>query len=302
MRTAVIDIGTNTLLLLVVEASPRGLRAVIDRCRFGRLGQGLGATGVLHPEAVARSLEICREYRAELDRAGVSAPRVIGTQALREARNAAEFTGPAAQLLGAPIEIISGEREAELAFRAQAESLPALRGRRFAVADVGGGSTEVIVGEGSRVLSATSIPIGAVRLAERHLRHDPPTATEREALCADIDAHLAARQLDSHLPLVASAGTATTLAAVDLGLGTYDPERVHGHTLSPEQLAAITDRLLRGTTAERRATVGIEAERADVIPAGAAIFDRLVRRLASPQIVISDRGIRWGLAYELAAA
>jgi exopolyphosphatase/guanosine-5'-triphosphate,3'-diphosphate pyrophosphatase len=303
VRSAVIDIGTNTLLLLVAEPDPAGgLRRLIDLCRFGRLGQGLDASGRLHPDAIARSLDICREYRAELDRLAVPRLRVVATQAMREAGNAAEFVAPAEQILGASIEIIAGAREAELAYRAQAESLPALRGRPFVVADVGGGSTEIIVTDGVRVVSAVSVPIGAVRLAERHLRHDPPDADDRAALVADIDRHLAPLTLPAAVPLVASAGTAANLAAADLGLAVYDPERVHGHTLTPAALAALTERLLTATTAERRAIVGIEPQRADVIPAGAAIFARLVTRLAAPAVVVSDRGIRWGLAYEMATS
>lgn len=300
MRRAVIDIGTNTLLLLVVEPGPdRTLRAVVDWCRFGRLGQGLDQTKQLHPDAIARSLDICREFRAALDQHAVERVDVIATQSLREATNAATFAEPAAAILGAPIQIISGEREAELAFASAAHSLPALAGAPFVVADVGGGSTEVIPGEGARLWSATSVPIGAVRLTERHLRGDPPTAAERAALTAAIDAALAPLELPRAVTLVASAGTATTLAALDLALP-YDPERVHGHTLTPERLAALTDRLLAATVAERRALVGMQAQRADVIAAGAAIFARLAVRLAAPRVVVSDRGIRWGLAYATA--
>lgn len=298
MRRAVIDIGTNTLLLLIAERDAGGeLRAVVDWCRFGRLGQGLDRSRELHPDAVARSLAICREYRDAMDAHGVTAVDVIATQALREARNAASFAEPAAAILGAPIQIISGEREAELAFRSAAFSLPALRGAPFVVADVGGGSTEVITGEGTTFASAVSVPIGAVRLTERHVHSDPPTAGERAALVADIDRALAPLTLPTGVVLVASAGTASTLAALDLA-APYDPARVHGHQVTPAQLAELTERLLAATVAERRALPGMEPQRADVIAAGAAIFARLAHRLAAPAVVVSDRGIRWGLAYE----
>jgi exopolyphosphatase/guanosine-5'-triphosphate,3'-diphosphate pyrophosphatase len=303
VRTAVIDIGSNTLLLLITEPTATGdLRAVVDLCRFGRLGQGLDASGRLHPDAIARSLDICREYRAAMDAHGVDRVAVVATEAVRKAANGADFVEPARALLGAEIAVIPGEREAALAFTAQARSLPALRGRPFAVADVGGASTEVIVTDSARVVSAVSVPIGAVRLAERHLRHDPATADERAALAADIDAHLAALALPAGVALVASAGTATTLAAVELGLTRYDPDRVHGLTLPAARVLELADRLLAATAAERRALPGIEPQRVDVIHAGAEIFARLVVRLGAPEVVISDRGIRWGLAYELAAA
>ena len=303
MRTAVIDIGSNTLLLLITEPGPDGeLRAVADLCRFGRLGQGLDASGRLHPDAIARSLDICREFRATLDAHPVARIAIIATQAVREAANSADFVEPARALLGAEIAVIPGEREAALAFTAQARSLPVLRGRRFVVVDVGGASTELVVADGAHVVSAVSVPIGAVRLAERHLRHDPPTAEERAALAADIDARLAPLDLPTGVALVASAGTATTLAAVELALPVYDPARVHGLTLTPTRVTELADLLAVATSAERRAMPGIEPQRADVIPAGAAIFARIVARLQAPEVVISDRGIRWGLAYELADA
>ena len=302
MRTAVIDIGSNTLLLLIVEPDAgRELRAVADLCRFGRLGKGLDASGRLHPDAIARSLDICREFRGVMDEHGVGRVAVIATEAVRKASNGGDFVEPARAILGADIAVIPGEREAALAFGAQVQSLPALRGRRFVVADVGGASTEVIAGDGARVQSAVSVPIGAVRLSERHLRHDPATADERAALAADIDAALAPLDVPRGVTLVASAGTATTLAAIELGLTTYDPARVHGLTLSAERVQQLAERLLTASNGERRAMPGIEPQRVDVIHAGAAIFARLAVRLDAPEVIISDRGIRWGLAYELTA-
>lgn len=302
MRTAVIDIGTNTLLLLITERDGGGLRAVVDLCRFGRLGQGLDASGELHPEAIARSLEICREYRAAIDAAGVARTIVVGTQALREARNAAAFVGPAEGILGAPIEIIAGAREAALAYRAVVEGLPSVAGRPFIVVDVGGGSTEIVASDGAAVTGAISLPIGAVRLTERHLRHDPPTADERAALIADIDAQLARATIPAGATVVATAGSATTLAAVQLGLDGYDPARIHGVHIPTTSVDAVLDRLLDLTVADRRAVRGMEPKRADVIAAGVAIFARVVHRAAATEMVISDRGIRWGIAYEAAAA
>lgn len=303
MRTAVIDIGSNTLLLLITEPGPDGeLRAVVDLCRFGRLGKGLDASGRLHPDAIARSLEICREYRAVMDQHAVDKIAVVATEAVRKAANGAEFTAPARELLGAEIAVIPGEREAALAFAAQVKSLPALRGRTFVVVDVGGASTEFVVADGGQVVSAVSVPVGAVRMTERHLRHDPPTADERAALAADLDAQLAALTLPTGATLVASAGTATTLAALDLRLAAYDPARVHGHRLTPARLVELADGLATSTSDQRRAMVGMEPQRVDVIAGGAAVFARAVARMQADEVVVSDRGIRWGLAYELAEA
>jgi exopolyphosphatase / guanosine-5'-triphosphate,3'-diphosphate pyrophosphatase len=293
--TAVIDIGTNTLLLLIVDDA---MRPVVDLCRFGRLGKGLDATGRLADESIANSLEICREYRRVMDEHGVARPIVIATQAAREASNAADFVGPAERILGAEIEVIAGQREAELAATAVAWTFPELAAARYLVVDVGGGSTELITVHGGRVASEVSVPIGAVRLTERHLRHDPPVAAEIAALTADIDRHLAGVALPREVPVVGTAGTATTLAAVHLGLARYDAAAVTGLRMSPAAVAALYARLLAATVAERKAIAGVEPQRADVIAAGAAIFARILERLAAPVLITCDRGIRWGVAYE----
>src|SRR4051794_47419 len=295
MAIAVIDIGTNTLLLLIVD---QAMHPVVDLCRFGRLGKGLDATGRLAADAIATSLEICREYRQVMDDRGVARPIVIATQAAREASNADDFLGPAQQILGAPIQVIAGEREAELAALAVARTFPELAPARYLVVDVGGGSTEIIAVDAGRVVSQTSIPIGAVRLTERHLHHDPPTAPEIVALSADIDRHLATLDLPRSVPVIGTAGTATTLAAVKLGLEHYDPEAVTGLRISRDAVNVLHARLLALGVAERKAMPGIEPQRADVIAAGAAIFARILQRIDAPVLITCDRGIRWGLPCE----
>jgi exopolyphosphatase/guanosine-5'-triphosphate,3'-diphosphate pyrophosphatase len=299
-RHAVVDIGSNTLLLLVTEPDGAGgLRSVVDLCRFGRLGQGLDATGRLAGEAIERSLAIAREYRAEMDRVGADRVTVVGTAALRAASNAADFVAPAEAILGAPIEVISGEREAALAYRSVAVGLPALAGKPFVVVDVGGGSTEIVQSDGARVTAAVSFPIGAVRLAERHLAHDPPTAEEVAALDRDVDATLAVT-LTPGVAVVGTAGSATTIAAIHLGLDGYDPARIHGVRVPAAAVEALEARLCALPVAERRAIRGMEPKRADVLPAGCAIFAAVLRKAGAAEMIVSDRGIRWGVAYEAA--
>ena len=295
MPTAVIDIGTNTLLLLIVDDA---MQPIVDLCRFGRLGKGLDATGRLAEDAIENSLEICREFRRVMDQHGATRPAIIATQASREAANAADFVGPAEAILGAPIEVIAGEREAALAATAVARTFPELAGTRYVVVDVGGGSTELITVEADRVVSQVSVPIGAVRMTERHLAHDPPTAAEVAAMMADIDRQLAALVLPRGVPVIATAGTATTLAAVTLGLARYDAAAVTGLRLSRDAVAALLDRLLAATVVERKAMPGVEPQRADVIAGGAAIFARVLAAIDAPVMITCDRGIRWGLAYE----
>jgi exopolyphosphatase/guanosine-5'-triphosphate,3'-diphosphate pyrophosphatase len=295
MAIAVIDIGTNTLLLLIVDEA---MHPLADLCRFGRLGKGLDATGRLADDAIAASLEICREYRHVMDDHGVARPVVIATQAAREAANAADFIGPAEQILGAPIQVIAGEREAELAALAVARTFPELAAARYLVVDVGGGSTEIITVDAGRVIARVSLPIGAVRLTERHLRHDPPTAPDIAALTADIDRHLAAQELPRSVPVIGTAGTATTLAAIKLGLDHYDAAAVTGLRISRDTVNVLLARLYATSVAERKGILGIEPQRADVIAAGAAIFARILQRIDAPVLITCDRGIRWGVAYE----
>jgi exopolyphosphatase/guanosine-5'-triphosphate,3'-diphosphate pyrophosphatase len=293
---AIIDIGTNTMLLLIVDEA---MKPIVDACRFARLGQGLDASGRLADDAIARGLEVCREYRAMLDTHGVAVPVVVGTQALREASNRDAFAVPAHDILRAPVEVITGVREAELAFASVVRTFPDLS--RVVVVDVGGGSTEIVVGEGGTIARATSLPIGAVRLTERHLKNDPPSAEEARALFREIDIHVDTIDVPRGIPVVATAGTATTLAALALRLVKYDAEQVTGYRMSSMAIDAQLARLLTANLVARRAMRGMEAGRADVIAAGVAILSRLVGRMEAPELIVADRGVRWGIAYEHAS-
>lgn len=295
MNHGVIDIGTNTLLLLII--SPEG-GTLEDLCRFARLGEGLDATGKLRADAIARTLDYCREYREKLDLHGVETPTVIATQALREATNATELIEPAQEILRGTIEVIDGLREATLAAGSVAQTFPELSGRPYIVVDVGGGSTEVIVTDGRTVQSATSVPIGAVRMSERHLRSDPPVQDEITRMLDDIDRHLATLSLPTGVFVVGTAGTATTIAAVDLGLAQYDADKVTGARIDPKVVERQLAQMLKMTVAQRRAMRGMEPERADVICGGVAIYARILQQVGAKKLITCDRGIRWGVAYE----
>jgi exopolyphosphatase/guanosine-5'-triphosphate,3'-diphosphate pyrophosphatase len=301
VRVAAVDIGSNTLLLLVAQVDATGaLQAVRDECRFGRLGQRLDATGQLADEAIERSLGIVREYRALIDELKVERVVVAGTEALRKASNADRFVAPAEQILRAPIEVVTGEREAQLVHLAVARSFPDLAGKSFVIADVGGASTEIIVTRDGELALLTSLPIGAVRMSERHLHGDPPTADQARALLADIDRALTAVDLPRDVPVVGTAGTASSLATVEQKLRVYHPDRVNGFRLSPAQVDRLLARFFELTVAEKRRLPGLEPERADVIAGGAAIYARLCHRVHAPEMIVSDRGLRWGLAHQAA--
>ena len=301
-RIGVIDIGTNTLLLLIAERSAdNSIVAVVDECRFGRLGKGLDASGELAIGSMADSLAICHEYRALLDHYEVEIPTVIATQAMREARNAQEFVGPAQAILRAPLQIIAGDREASLAAASVRGGLPQLQGQRYIVVDVGGGSTEFIVTDGNNIESAVSVPVGAVRMTERFLKSDPPLPAELAALDSFLTTTLAALHLPQGLTMIGTAGTATTLAAIHLQLSTYSADRVTGVTFTRAQLETICQRINHASVSERKTWPGMVAQRADVIAGGTAILSAAVAAAQATAFTVCDRGIRWGMATELLA-
>lgn len=298
-KYASIDIGSNTLLLLIVDDSSGTPVAIVDECDFGRLGQGLAHSSNLHPDAIARSLDVVRGYREIMDEHELAGVACVGTQALRESENRAEFIEPAEAILGCRIEIIAGEREAELVARAVITDFPERCQGELLCVDVGGASTEFIRISKGELTSVVSLPIGAVRLSEAHLASDPPTEAEIQNLYDAIDAEIAKTELPLGAQLVGSAGTATSLASIKLGLATYQPDRIHGHEMRRDEVQATTRLLLEATVAEKRVLPGLEPKRADVIAGGVAIYDAVMHALRAESMVISDRGVRWGLAYEL---
>jgi exopolyphosphatase/guanosine-5'-triphosphate,3'-diphosphate pyrophosphatase len=297
---ATIDVGTNTTLLLVARQTPTGAIEVLDeRAEITRLGRGIGAGGALGAEGLARTLDALRAY-ATLARQHGARIVAVGTEGLRRAPNAADFLGPAAEILGVPVQVIDGAREAALTFRAAAASFPdEARAGTLVVVDIGGGSTEIVVAERGAVRFRTSLPLGSVRLTEKHVRHDPPAQAERDAIAAEVDAGLATVPWPAAgALLVGVAGTVTSLAAMALRLATYDPARVHGFDLSVAALDAEIARLAGSAQAQRERIVGLDPRRADVIFAGAIILARIAAAARAPAIRVSDRGIRWGLLHE----
>ena len=301
MKIATLDIGTNTVLLLIAETSPgtsNRLIVVEEHAEIARLGEGVDKTGELSAAAIERVLEILARYATRIEAQGVDKVAAIGTQALREVRNGAAFLERARAILGCEVEVISGDREAALSWLATARSLPSGAGTRRTVVDIGGGSTEILVG-GAQVERGVSVPIGSVRLTERCIAHDPPTEEEKRALVRQIDEALAAAPTPEG-ELVGIAGTVTTLCAIHLGMTDYDGERVHGLTMKRAEVENVVDGLGRMPVADRRRTPGLHPKRADVIYAGGVILLRLMAKGGIEALTVSDRGIRWGLAYELA--
>jgi exopolyphosphatase/guanosine-5'-triphosphate,3'-diphosphate pyrophosphatase len=299
---ATIDVGTNTTLLLVARVEPSGAITVLeDRAAITRLGRGIGAGGALGAEGLQRTLDALRGYAALARQHGAHVA-AVGTEALRRAPNGRDFLDPAAEILGVPVEVIDGAREAALTFRAALESFPDAAKGAMIVVDIGGGSTEIIVSQGGAVTWSRSLPLGSVRLTEKHVRHDPAAAGEVDAIAREIDDSLGVVPWPAaEATLVGVAGTVTSLAAMALELASYDADRVHGHSLTVAELDGELARLRASTQAERERIVGLDPKRADVILAGAVILRRIAHAAGAQAARVSDRGIRWGLLYELRA-
>lgn len=296
-RVAAIDLGTNTTLMLVAEVGAANeLVRLEDRATITRLGRGVDRSGRLDPVAVHATLHALRQYRNCAD-AWTADLVAVGTSALRDADNRDDFLLPAQAILGVAVEVVAGEREAALTFCGALEGL-ATDGDHLMVVDIGGGSTEFVLGEGNAIGHRVSVNLGSVRMHERYGLSAPAESSHVAALRADVASMLRRTGLEPPPRLVATAATATTLAAMHLGLRQYDRERIHGMQLTAEALSAQVDRLLGASMHERHQMAGLDPQRADVIPVGALILEEVVRWCGCDVVVVSDGGVRYGLARE----
>ncbi len=300
-RHAVIDIGSNSVLLLVMQTD--GI-VVCDRSHITRLSQGVFERGVLDPGAVERTHAVIATLAEEARQLGARRVVAVGTEALRRARDGAEFL---ARLEREGVvddaRCLDGEEEAALTLEASRRALP-VPGEALAVVDVGGGSTEIAWQRAGRV-SGISLPLGSVRLTEALVGADPIVASDlerlREHIATALEAVPADRDGPAGAPLVAVAGTATTLAALDLALDPYDPDAVEGYPVDRTRLEDWSRRLAALDVPARCALPGMEAGRADVIVAGLEILAASARRLGARSLRVSGRGVRHGVALQLAA-
>ncbi len=316
-RVAAIDCGTNSIRLLVADVDGGRLHDVVRRAEVVRLGHDVDRTGRLAPDALARTLDMARQYAAVCRELEATAVRFVATSATRDASNREEFAAGVRDVLGVDPEVVSGTEEAELSFRG---AVSALRPRQadgptgghdgpYAVVDLGGGSTELVVGT-TRPDAAWSMNVGSVRLTERCLRTDPPTADETAAATAAVDTAL--DEALTHVPLAAVrtlvglAGSVTTITAHALGLDRYDRARIDGAVLSVDQTLAACDDLLHLPRAQRAALGFMHPGRVDVIGAGALVWSRVVQRVAAAsgvtRVVTSEHDILDGIALSLASS
>ena len=302
-RLAALDVGTNSTRLLVADVADGAVVAELTReMVITRLGKGVDRTGRFDPSALARTLEVLAGYAETCRRLGVERRRLVATSATRDAADRQVFLDGVRDLLGVEAEVLTGRAEAAAAYRGATADLEG--DQATLVVDIGGGSTELILGDGGTARAMVSLDIGCVRLFERHLHSDPPAAAEVAALRADVAAHLArvAGVLDPAAAerVVGVAGTVTTVAAIALGLDTYDPRRIHRATLDASDITATAGKLAAMTVAERAALPVMAKGREDVIAAGALLLDELVGTFQIRQVVASETDILDGVLLGLA--
>jgi exopolyphosphatase / guanosine-5'-triphosphate,3'-diphosphate pyrophosphatase len=312
-RVAAIDCGTNSIRLLVADVPPVGPAVdLLRRMEVVRLGQGVDATGRLAPEAIERTRVVLAEYTAQARDLGVDDLRMVATSATRDAANRADFEAMVLDTLGRKPDVVPGLEEAELSYLGATASLAAAARAHgseppqppFLVVDIGGGSTEFVLGDAAGVRAAHSVDIGCVRLTERHLRSDPPTAAEIDGAEADIRAALAevraAVPVAEAASLVGLAGSVTTVAALALRLPAYDAETIHGSRIAVPEVAAVTADLLAASRSRRAAMPVMHPGRVDVIGAGSLILRVLMQEFGFAEVVVSEHDILDGIALRLA--
>jgi exopolyphosphatase/guanosine-5'-triphosphate,3'-diphosphate pyrophosphatase len=307
LRVAAVDCGTNSIRLLIADCTDGVLTEVDRHMKVVRLGQGVDSTGAFAPDALVRTFEACAEYAEIVRAAGVDRLRFVATSAARDVSNRDEFFAGVSERFGVEPDIISGAEEAELTFRGATSGLAALEvPGPYLVADIGGGSTELVLGDANGVLAAESLDMGSVRMTERHLHSDPASIEEMAAATKDVDALLDSTvvPLSEARCLIGVAGTVTTVAAVALKLTEYDPAVVHHARISAPLLLDTTSWLMGSTRMARSGVPAIHPGRVDVIGAGALILQRLHDRLADglayDEVLVSEHDILDGVALALA--
>ena len=295
---ASIDIGTNTILLLVAKIDQGQLKPLLEIETIVRLGEGLQKSGVLSEEVMKIGIRALNQYVDHCRAFGVEEIFAVGTSALREAKNSGDFLRVVRENFNLSIEIISGEEEAHLSYLAVAEDLKGVD-KPILVVDVGGGSTEIIRGKGEQINHWISLPMGSVRFTEQFLLSDPVQEGEWNDMVERIQAVLSRLpEIDEPVMLVAVGGTATTLASVEQQLERFVPERIHHFVLTRQALGNQLSLFKAKTLDERRRIPGLPPARADVILAGGAILYLAMEKLKCPSALISCHGIRYGLLYD----
>jgi len=305
MRVAVVDIGTNSTRLLIADVDPStgAVEEIMRRSRVTRLGHGVDSGGSLSQEAEDRVTATLADYRDALAAHGCKANLAVLTSAVRDAANGAAFAARVREDYGLDARVLSGEEEAQLTFLGAMSGRPA-PSEPTVVIDIGGGSTEFVVGIGHTAGFHVSVAAGVVRMSERHIHSDPPDPRELQSLALDTRAtFLDGLPPEERAPVkrgIAVAGTATSAAAIDLELDPYDPSRVHGYPLLLATVELLLARLADMTDAQRRTLVGLEPDRAPTIVAGMILLAEALRAFELEQVEVSEHDILYGGVMRLA--
>ena len=294
-RVASVDLGTNSTRLLVADVEGDRLEEIVRRLTITRLGEGVDERRKLLPLPITRVRNCLTDYRRELESLGAERTLAIATSAVRDAENGEAFLGEIEWSYGFTTRLLEGDEEAALMYRGVTAGRPPLEDT--VLVDIGGGSTELVLGTNGGPVASTSLDVGCVRVTERFLATDPPTPTELATAAAHVRSLLPA---DEARAAIGVAGTVTTLATLDLGLAEYDPERTHGHRLALASVERELERLAALTLEGRTNVPGIEPGRAPVIVAGIVVLRELMRGYELDEIEVSERDILHGAAFAAA--
>ncbi|MBI5376891.1 MAG: Ppx/GppA family phosphatase [Candidatus Schekmanbacteria bacterium] len=296
---ASIDIGTNSVLLLVISSKEEGnnFEILAEDARITRIGEGVSDSSFLKYDAMKRTINVLQEYKKIATELGASVVKVVATSAVRDAKNSSEFIALAKQSVNIDVEIISGDREAELVYESAITSAKSFHINRMLVVDIGGGSTEFIVGKESKIEKVRSLQCGSVRMTEECLRDDPPTPFEMKLLRKIVQ-----RKLSEIIPseweaecCIGVAGTVTTVAQIMLGIMHYKRSLIEGYKIEIQRLEELIDKLSMLKIEERKKITGLHPDRADVILAGAVILQEIMNHFNYSFVITSTMGLRYGL-------
>lgn len=301
---AVVDIGSNSTRLLVAEVAEGRVSEVERQSRVTRLGRGVDLSGQLSVEAIEAACEAIADYMAICREAGVGTIEAIATSAVRDASNGSAFVAELRERFALSARVLDGEEEARLTYLgATCERSPS---EPTLVVDIGGGSTELIVGTGEEIAFHASLQAGVVRHSERHISHDPPSTLELEALASDVRVLIESATSDQPGAAanagIAVAGTPTSLASIEIGLEPYDPKQVHGHTLTLASIQRLLSQLASSPLSKRADITGLHPDRAPNIVAGVVILVETMRAFDLDRIEVSEHDILYGVAISTVSA
>jgi exopolyphosphatase / guanosine-5'-triphosphate,3'-diphosphate pyrophosphatase len=305
VRVAVVDIGTNSTRLLIAEVDPStgAIQELLRRSQVTRLGDGVDSAGSLSEQAIARVFVTLAEYRAAIDSHDCEANLAVLTSAVRDAANGAEFAARVREEFQLDARVLEGSEEAQLTFLGAMSGRPAPT-EPTVVIDIGGGSTEFVIGQGRTAGFHVSLHVGVVRMSERHIHSDPPAREQLQSLASDVrTAILGGLPADERAPVkraIAVAGTATSAASIDQELDPYDPARVHGYRLQLATVQMLLARLADMDEERRRSVVGLHPDRAPTIVAGMIILEQALRAFELQEAEVSEHDILFGGALRLA--